>query len=227
LEQLLKDAAKIARNPGYDFVTDPARGHSLGRIVYFILDGELLVVDGQQRLTTLLLLLSTLVKLLPADSALTGRLKNILFGGREKGSPILVPTYHDRAPFKAALQGGDHPVNSQVTVVSNSLERLVPGCLSTISSKLSCSATDAIVSLVDVVLHGFRLLKFPLPSDGSDNGGDNLLTIYERLARREVSMMGMLSNAAPGVAMHVLDLSRNLMLRYAAHNAGRAITPSS
>jgi uncharacterized protein with ParB-like and HNH nuclease domain/predicted transport protein len=106
-------------------------GHFVGSIVY-IESGqyqvgavpELLVIDGQQRLTTISLLLAALARVLPADDAdmTSKKLSNYyLFNGEEQG-PLrykLVLTKGDQQTLRAIVDGDAQPEHPSRRLVRN------------------------------------------------------------------------------------------------------------
>lgn len=111
--------------------TDRSPGHFVGSIVY-IESGqyqvgivpELLVIDGQQRLTTVTLLLAALARALPSDEAeMTGRkVENYyLFNSEELGQRRykLILTKGDQQTLRAIVDGQDMPDDASRRLVRN------------------------------------------------------------------------------------------------------------
>ena len=166
-------------------------GVNLGMVmVYFNSDNELIIVDGQQRATTIMLLLASLRK----RGADVG---DVLV---YKGTPTLQLTYHDKEPFTAVIEnkkpvGASHVIQTAMWF----------------DSWTSTLTKYDIDKMTDNLLDRFTILEFTAPQE---DDAENLQVVYERLAIRSVGMSRLLFNATPGISNGVMDLTRNLVLSY-------------
>ena len=169
--------------------------HDLGTVMVYVNDeDELVIVDGQQRATTLMLIFAALRKR-GAD------VKKILF---HNGSPLLQPTFHDKEPFFSVIQ------NKKPVGDSN-----VINAMCWFDTWISALTHDAIEDLTAKLLDHCTVLEFTIPrADDSEN----LQVVYERLAIRSVGIATMCFVANPGINNGVLDLTRNLFLSYYTQN---------
>ena len=125
-QQLWSDVVRVAED-------DSVTGHFIGSIVY-IEKGiyqvasvpQLLVIDGQQRLTTLSLLLAALGKIIEergAEADISRRRINnyFLFNSEEEGGLYykLQLTQGDRQTFISVVEGGELPENPSNRIVEN------------------------------------------------------------------------------------------------------------
>jgi len=165
--------------------------HDLGTVMVYVNDeGELIIVDGQQRATTLMLIFVALGRL-GVD------VHNILY---HRGAPVLQPTYHDQEPFYTALEGKNPSGDSNVT-----------NAMFWFQSWLSELTLDETKALSKKLLDHCSIMEFNIPTGANS---ENLQVVYERLAIRSVGIASMMFIANPGINNGVLDLTRNLFLSY-------------
>lgn len=124
--QLWEDIVRVAGN-------DKIPTHFIGSIMYIDMGiyqvstvPELFVIDGQQRLTTISLLLAALRKKIPTsrtDSEVTGnKIENYyLFNSQEFGEKKykLILTDHDKETFISLLENPDHPKEDSNKLIKN------------------------------------------------------------------------------------------------------------
>ena len=166
--------------------------HDLGTVMVYVSNkNEKVLVDGQQRATTLLILFSSLKKR-------GGEIGNILF--QSDGHPILRPTYHDIKPFVAIMENKKPTGDSNVIQVSQWFDEWT-------ANLTNAGVSRMIVNLLDC----FSVLEFTIPQ-GEDS--ENLQVVYERMVIRSLGIAKMTFNPSPGIINGVLDLSRNLVLSY-------------
>ena len=166
-------------------------GVDLGMVmVYVNSKKELIIVDGQQRATTIMLLLAALGRR-------GGNIGEVLM---YKGMPTLIPTYHDREPFTAVMLNKKPVGESHIIQAANWFDSW--------TSTLTQFDTD---KMTDNLLNHFTILEFTVPQE---DDAENLQVVYERLAIRSVGIAIMCFNASPGIQNGVMDLTRNLVLSY-------------
>lgn len=208
--------------------------HSLGRITCAVGDsddGRLLVIDGQQRNTTAILLLAAIRDVASARlgdddcAALSLTIDRILFSSgleewiaaRERNTHLedgaaldfaaLVPTYCDRASFFAATL----PPRAEVLPGSGSWRRPMEG-KQYFLQRIQGESTEHLVAVCDVVLHKLQWLFFPISlNDGHEDGTENLQVIFERLALRDATFCKP-HRATEYANMGAADFVRNLLL---------------
>jgi len=175
------------------FFHDALRGGAdLGMVmVYQNSNRELIIVDGQQRATTIMLILASLQK----RGADVGRV--LLY----KGAPTLQPTYHDKEPFKAVIDGEVPVGDSHIIQAAAWFDEWT-----------STLKKYEIANMVENILDRFNVLEFTVPQEEEDT--ENLQVVYERLAIRSIGISAMCFNAAPGICNGVMDVTRNLVLSY-------------
>ena len=167
------------------------RPHDLGTVMVFVNDkGEKVIVDGQQRATTLMLLFASLQKR-------GASVNDILF---YKNRPVLVPTYHDQLPFFSVISEEKPVGDSNVIAASQWFESWTATLTPNELNKMSTNLLDY-----------FTILEFTIPRD---KDAENLQVVYERLAIRSVEILSLMWNPSPGINNGVLDLTRNLFLSY-------------
>ena len=166
-------------------------GMDLGTVMVYVNEkNELVIVDGQQRATTLMILLASLKK--------TGAdVDDILF---YKGSALLHPTFHDQIPFFSVIENKKPVGDSNVISAKSWFDSWTANLTQDENQRLTKNLLDHI-----------RVLEFMIPQ-GDDS--ENLQVVYERLAIRSVYMGTLLFNPSPGINNGVLDLTRNLFLSY-------------
>ena len=153
---------------------------------------ELIIVDGQQRATTLMLLLASLHKRGSAE------VSDILFF---KGTPTLQPTYHDKEPFNAVIENKNAVGESHIVQASLWFDSWTSVLTKQDANKMTQNLLDH-----------FTVLEFMIPLIEE---AENLQVVYERLAIKSAYGIGrFLNNDRPGINNGVLDLSRNLVLSY-------------
>ena len=212
----------------------PYDTHSLGRLV--LADhpdtaGDLMVIDGQQRITTACVFLSALRDLLPAESPVRSDIENLLFpnGG---DCCVLTPTYFDRPSFEKCVgmkrtkvgspregASGNQPCD-HVAACRRFFETAIPGLLKRVRDKigLRLASNDenknriqhafeiCAQSLVNALMNSCTVLCFKMREQGEE-----VMAAYSRLAMRDAMLSFSLNNRAPGVKMELLDLARNLV----------------
>merc|ERR1712226_586599 len=141
---------------------------------------ELSIVDGQQRATTIMILLASLRK----RGAEVGDI--LLY----KGTPTLQPTYHDKTPFSAVIENKKPVGESHV-----------------IQASLWFDAWTSILTKYDLdkmtqnLLDHFTILEFTVPQE---DDAENLQVVYERLAIRSVGIARLIAISSPGIGNGVM-----------------------
>eukprot|EP00035_Acanthoeca_spectabilis_P035346 m.33967 g.33967 ORF g.33967 m.33967 type:complete len:493 (-) comp7269_c0_seq1:77-1555(-) len=251
-EETLGEA--VARPPGPLI----GSGHLLGRVVVSraaakagaapIAGGPrrgCLVLDGQQRFTTALVLLAAIRDVVvsaaagsegSAEADLAAGLAHdieVALGVDPSGdaarTPALVPTFFDRESLTAAMRGDDvadaSPDDSvtraarffratlQQSAILQVCDKLGmieltadPDPDSTPVVPLSMTVTSA-TALAKAVLLGFRVLWF-------DANEEDVWSVYERLAFREIMINLFAINSAPGIPLAEADLTRNYVVSF-------------
>ena len=189
-------------------------GHFLGRMTCVLTDSAIVVIDGQQRSTTLFLLLAA-YRDTTNDALEAERIRDLLFD--DDGQTRLVPTFCDRASFLRAVHSArktsteeeeeeegrpayewDRPIRAKMY-------------FETRLRRLDFSMQRAVV---DAVLFKLQWLLFPLDvgvDEKRDDGTDDLGIIFERLALRE-AMFTRPRNKNCYAEMAGVDFVRNLLL---------------
>ena len=174
--------------------------HDIGTVMVYVNDkNETVIVDGQQRATTLLILFASLRKR-GAD------VRKVLF---HKGTPILHPTYHDQVPFSSVIENKTPVGESNIIQASSWFD-----------SWTAILTHDEINKLTKNLLDYFTVLEFTIPQ-GDDS--ENLQVIYERLVFRSIGIATLMFISRPGITNGVLDLTRNLILSYYSENEAISI----
>lgn len=164
-----------------------AENHSLGRVLMRQReDGSQLILDGQQRLTTIILLLSALHDRL----SLLGEMGEAEVVQKLLGEERLIPTLDDRTDFRRCLQEanpeGDGPLLEAKRLFSS-----------------FCEEVDAreCVKLVSVLLQRFSVMTFILQTD------QRLQVIYHMMSTGWGT-----EGSTPGIEMSPVDFIRNFVL---------------
>ena len=239
LERLLVDISGLCTPPLLDEVSRNKRAHSstlsLGCVVVAMDDNDnVVVIDGQQRLTTLCLLISSIksyVKQLvekskiKRDTVLTKSLEalqslcdHILFVVLDE-KPVIRPTFFDRKCF-GAVMFGQHSIDSSVKgndyiyQAKRYFDQALCHVLISIRRK-HCSRSAALdesraelsscISLVQAVLDKISVQYFCVDKK------NDIQSVYERLAMRDAMLSHSLYNSSPGIQMHEVDLVRNFV----------------
>ena len=253
LKKMVEDVIKLVTpNVGHSFAAPTEKtvfahnSHSLGQLV--VTDRHLVrtsenrvgyysVIDGQQRCTTVCILLSSIFDYCSRLNVAPGLCKviqSILFpgggeteGGKGKTTCILSPTYFDRESFERCVGGkyvprkedGDQGVPDNILLIRNLFDSLLEnGFLwKAISSKLgrgdwskseSARIEACATGFVSAMLNKMSVLFFKIV----DKTGTETQSAYARLAMRDAGLSFQVNNRAPGVAMAVMDLLRNLII---------------
>lgn len=115
-QQLLDDLRRIAQND---------KEHFLGTITYITHQGEggvreFVVIDGQQRLTSVMLLLKALQQnASKSRTDLHQRLNRFLFNFEDEGRLRLKPIKKDREAFELVMKGQSESVDGESRVADN------------------------------------------------------------------------------------------------------------
>lgn len=244
--KLAMDVIALASRPGPAISGDgadalqrplsPYDTHSLGRLVlaeHPDMAGDLMVIDGQQRITTVCVLLGALRDILPLDSPVRASIQQLLYPSdraSDGGSGcVLTPTLFDRASFEACvgrptekppLSISGHP-DDHVAACRNFFDQALPGLLKRVRDKLGLKvdgegaskerAAERVVeicarSLMNALMDSCTVLCFKMREQGEE-----VMAAYSRLAMRDAMLSFQLNNSAPGVKMEFLDLARNLV----------------
>ena len=262
LSRLLADLVKLCSSSSVTATT-----HSLGRIVvHYEQYGNVLLIDGQQRLTTVTILLSSIrdfikqVTLLNSD-AIDMPTKNLLQHLEEKchhliylsdqGVNTLEPSYYDRQSYAMCINNDlrdEEDFNNAITeaqevIVKGEsetqqiLDHILPnrayfdnvladGSLCNAVARklrrnhpagntlgLKCSVHDLPVlatvcqCIVNTLINSFSVLLF-------ETQDQDICSVYERLAMREVALSKQASNSSPGVSLAEADLARNFVTSF-------------
>ena len=241
LQKLLHDIMHLCPTSSAPLGGD--RAHALGRLMVAAdPKGDLILIDGQQRLITLCIFLSSIrdyLKNLLSTVSVSGRPKiealitqcnDVIF---RNGSPALQPTYFDRESFNSYV---DPAPRSAVPATSDATQPPRGGGVDYI--KLTRQFFDSHVN------SGALACKMGLHSSSSEESvlteaaavgmcsalvtavldkltmlfflvrESDLQSVYERLAMREALIASGSYNGAPGVSMSECDLARNLVTSY-------------
>jgi len=202
-----------------------ARGiHSLGRLTCTNTKPRSIVLDGQQRFTTVTILLASLRDALKKkDDPLISFINKLLFPDVEKMNiwiqeenkvfegielpfSVLIPTFCDRWSYYSAI------LPNQVYNEKNSSWHRPMQAKKFFDSHLANLGRKHIHSLYNCVLDGFNMLFFPIEiSKGYQDGTEDLMIIYERLALRDTTFCKPTRNEEYE-PMGAIDLIRNLFL---------------
>lgn len=140
------------------------------------------VVDGQQRLTTLLILIKSLALILEKErNELAEDVQDILVPGRH--GLVLLQTNHDEAGiFSAYLRGGDVPeVNRQRTHSSRNLALAIAECRE-FSKGLANEGLGNITRLLNRILNNIGLIYYEVDDSHS------VYTVFELLNSRGLAV---------------------------------------
>jgi hypothetical protein len=209
--------------------------HALGRVVLTRNneDHHLKVVDGQQRFTTTCILLTSLrdfirrnQEKLPSTRSqnVVDDINNVLYPLGIQHGCVVRPTYFDRHSFKwcltnkdgARVQLNQHDQDDHVLNVRSIFDEVLNNgqLFSQVRRRVSGHRLnqnhhelilDCIESVTQASLDKMSVLLFLTVESASE-----AQAVFSRLAMREKCLMG--QNRAPGVALDVVDLCRNLIL---------------
>ena len=218
------------------------------------------ILDGQQRFTTITLLLAslrdtlsllllevkeeassnpslsmiqTINKFLFADmdelsswlqkerEPTTNHQQSLLCEGVELSFAKLIPTFCDRWSYYTAIL----PKGCSSGASPNDLETVAGGPTSTktsswhrplqakqhFDSRLGGYKKEQLIDLANSILDNFHMLYFPIDIIGRDDGTEDLMVVYERLALRDATFCKP-SRDDEFVSMDGIDMIRNLLL---------------
>jgi len=224
--QVLKKFLEDVNNHATRSSVGTFRPHSFGRIVTTERGNEVLVVDGQQRLTTINLLLASIRDLVQKHDktseslSLQAEINKVLFekvvkqnsGSDEKAMyrPKLTPSLDDRTAFLNCItpitssESTPKPASSP-SLVKDHITKAKEFFIASIPRLFRGSPLERCQALCRGLLHNCKLLRFETDGD--------LWTVYERLAFRQHSLRGMY-NPAPGVQCAEADLLKNFLLSF-------------
>jgi len=252
-DTILKDA----------LIVQGAQSHSLGRLTCTnnainnssssgksIDDERSCILDGQQRFTTITILLASIrdavIKSGHSNHALVLSINKLLFidlnamreydmnnlikkdnqeyslsEGIELPFTRLIPTFCDRLSYYMSIL--PHPMEDEnkkiMSHVVTKLEEHITWyrplqAKQYFDNKLKkkFNHTNKLVSLAKNILHKFTMLYFPISIDkGHDDGTEDLMVIYERLAMRDATWCKP-HRQQEYVSMSSSDMIRNLLL---------------
>lgn len=201
--------------------------HSLGRLTCVEKREGLIVIDGQQRCTTAVLLLAALRDVAEGEESAQFRasIDELLFSspivnvaaefvidgflreGANIENCVLIPTYCDRSSFFAALlnknSSGDwrRPIEAKNFMIEQ------------LRKKNYHLNLKKLQSVRGAILNKLKFLKFPitLQNKKKNDGTDDLLVIFERLALRE-AMWARPPKRSEYAEMQGHDFCRNLLV---------------
>lgn len=207
--------------------------HSLGRLTCTNnKEGRSCILDGQQRFTTVLILLASLRDaiartesesdsvaaiedindvLFPDSKAFTAwtRTNAPLSEGTALSFAKLIPSFCDRKAFYTAILPRDLCRPSQASLQSVARPLQARRFFDDNLAPLSKTELD---KLRRAVWNGFTMLYFPVDVDrGAHDGTDDLMVVYERLALRD-STWTKPRRSTEYVSMGGVDMIRNLLL---------------
>ena len=215
--------------------------HSLGRLVladHPDVHGDLMVIDGQQRITTICIILSTLRDLFPTNSSVYQEIQSILCPrSTDQTACVVTPTLFDRASFNACVRfPGRNRIPNEQSASSNLrsgakesgsvtssdhvmachlfMKAALPGLLSRIQSKLGFQGKGSnghVLELCGRSLVNALMDRCTILCFKMRERGDEVLAAYSRLAMRDAVFSFQINNRSPGVKMQFLDLARNLI----------------
>uniref|UniRef100_A0A7S2X7N6 GmrSD restriction endonucleases N-terminal domain-containing protein n=1 Tax=Lotharella oceanica TaxID=641309 RepID=A0A7S2X7N6_9EUKA len=227
--QVLKKFLEDVNNHATRSSVGTFRPHSFGRIVTTERGNQILVVDGQQRLTTINLLLASIRDVVQKHDksveslALQTEINDILFQKvvkQKSGSdakmmrrPKLTPSLDDRTAFlkcitpacKSPERTSQPASSSSPSLALDHISKAKAFFMSSIPTLFRNSPLERCQALYRGLLNNCKLLRFETDGD--------LWTVYERLAFRQHSFRYM-HNPAPGVQCAEADLVKNFLLSF-------------
>mmetsp|Transcript_21510 Transcript_21510/g.55005 ORF Transcript_21510/g.55005 Transcript_21510/m.55005 type:complete len:471 (-) Transcript_21510:160-1572(-) len=185
--------------------------HSFGRLLLFVRpDKSRLVLDGQQRLTTMSLFISAMVNRLQAldEDALVRPVAAHIFGPGKL--PRLIPTLDDREDFAVALTDPS-PVGSGILLQ----------CKRFFTKRLADADADRVMELAGALTNRVSALAFVVPNE------ESIQPLFENLAKRSFRIAQQMAEfkrqgiptllpPPPGVGMAYVDLIRNFVFEHFA-----------
>ncbi|CAB9496253.1 Protein of unknown function (DUF1524) [Seminavis robusta] len=209
--------------------------------VQMIPEGRSCILDGQQRFTTVTILLAAIRDLLPENDndnlKLIHSINSLIFTdviqlrawchkpdsqlqeGMELDFSRLVPTYCDRySYYTAVLPKSDKTQAALVelesassSITNNSWHRPLQA-KNYFLSQLQSASTQRLQSIVHALLNNCNMLYFPVDiHQGHQDGTEDLMVIYERLAIRDATYCAP-NRVGEFQTMDGADMIRNLLL---------------
>eukprot|EP00948_MAST-09A_sp_MAST-9A-sp1_P001430 g1430.t1 len=224
LGKLVQDIVSLAKEGP---ILDLRGGHSFGRIIIAERKSHSLILDGQQRLTSLCIFLASLRDFLQVHGGKQSckhidGINKVLFPDLSRStSTVLTPTYLDRKSFniilapRAKTNDGERILTdcSTASSVSDNHDNIIQAkqfidkCILQVYKSQSNSPLELGLSMTRAILHNSHVLEFSCMEK-------DIFSIYERLAYREEGILRQFANANAGVTMAESDLMRNYLLSF-------------
>jgi len=233
LRKFLKDVESVSSvdgNPAYK----PVRPHSFGRILTSTREGRILLIDGQQRITTISILLASIRDALSSCKLSAGSqevksaqelkvaINNVLFhdvmqrpsssalaSPRKIRRPRLTPSLDDRKAFLMAISPSKTFDSDRLEGSENHISRAKAMLYTSLKGRMAERGKDTVKFLKGLfygVLNNCKLLRF-------ETKEEDLFCVFERLAFR-AHALSFMHNAAPGMQLAEADLVKNFLLSF-------------
>lgn len=199
---------------------DPLRHHNLHMIILSDQKGKIVVVDGQQRLTTSTLLLASLRDAAKsferegdsrAQRAARFRedINSLIFRNGKNGSRLqrLVPSLADRAAYAKCVALGGAALSTHGAAARDSITRARLTFDQFVRDRLQApkNGLDFLIKLATGLIDRCKLLNFKIEQK-------DLWSVYERIAYRQKAI----GATGAGVGCAEADLARNYLMSFFA-----------